>query len=223
MIELLLAEGPCDPCWELPRVSGAVRTGLLGWRSESEPIDAGVPPPVAAVIADALCRAGAVVFLGRIEPHPALSATWQSIDNAWVRSVRVGGRLWPWAREVPLICTRAPATAVQLFEQDAYPWHLRGQAVLLTRADQRPPNVSAEMLRAIFDGRIEAPDFVDRGVDGLMLPAVDGDFAGLFAFDSAHWTSMTAALEVAVKSTHGGWRRLSEPEMKLAFSSPAAS
>lgn len=221
MLELLLVESPRDPCWELPRVTGAVPAGLLGWRSQPEVpadagIDAGVPAPVAAIIADALCRAALVTFLGRVARNVRLTAEWQSVDTAWVRRV-VSGRLLGRAGEFPLVCTRSPTIAAQLFDQDPFPWHLLGQAALLSELDRPPPDVDATLLRAIFAGRIEPRDFAASGVDGLLLPAVDGDFAGLFAFTDVRWTAALQGLETAARAAGAGWRRLGEPELKLAF------
>jgi hypothetical protein len=211
MIQFLLAEDPRDPCWELPHVADAHASALLGWRTPAESVDAGVPAAVAAVLVKVLCDAARVTFLGRLAPSARLTGVWQPMGAAWVR--RAGPRrMLRRAAEYPLISTRAPDIVAPLFEQAAYPWHLRGQAVLLSAGEGPPPEVGTGLLRAIFDGHVAASACLAAGIDALLLPAVDGDFAGLYAFTAPRWSALIHALETAAPV-----RRLTEREMKEAF------
>jgi hypothetical protein len=217
VLELLLADDPRDPCWELPRVADAYASALLGWRPQTESVDAGVPAAVAAILADVLCGAATVTFLGRLDASVRPTEDWRPAGaTAWVR--RAGSRrLMGRSAGYPLIGTRAPDVVAALFEQDAFPWHLRGQAVLLSDGERPPPKVSVGLLRAIFGGCVAASDCLGEAVDGLLLPAVDGDFAGLYTFTQARWSAVIRALEAA-ESSHGTvLHRLTEREMKQAF------
>ncbi|HXU62725.1 MAG TPA: hypothetical protein VN962_13540, partial [Polyangia bacterium] len=61
LISLRLCSGFTRREWNLP-VATALTRLLIGWRTVPSPVDAGVPPVVADVLATALCRHATLTF-----------------------------------------------------------------------------------------------------------------------------------------------------------------
>jgi hypothetical protein len=168
------------PVWGLPvAVPSWVRRGLIGWRVVPEQVDAGVPEPVARLIASALVSHSRVTFAER----PTLS----------------------------LVHTTDAGAAQRLFDSEGFDWTMGAQVVFLSAPSAPPPAVSEAHMRAAFDGA-QFDGIAGTGATGLLLPGVDGDVAGLYAFSDRLWDGLASALRCACRNSGAVWREVEEGE-----------
>jgi hypothetical protein len=185
----------------LPPVSGHMT--LIGWRQIPESIDAGVPKEVAAVLARALTSVARVTFPTSVV-HAPVTPAWSASGDDLIRDVTwkgLGGyakaTLKGLPKDVVLISTRQPTTAMGLFDDARYPWWLQGQLVMLSPPDAAPPDIDLETLGALLeqDWTRRADSLAARRIDGILRPGVDGDVAGLLSFANAVKQDFLASLE----------------------------
>jgi hypothetical protein len=155
-VELFVTESPASAIWKLPPSGEAGEYLLFGWRVCPEPVEGGVPPLVAKVLAGALCESATVSFLSDDSRRPRFN----------------------------LVSTTDPRVAIALFDEAAYPWTQHGQLALLSGKDTRPPDLTAKQIRALIEH--QNPGIAKQaGFTGVLLPGVDGDVAALWTFDPA--------------------------------------
>jgi hypothetical protein len=188
LVELRFVRDPRDPCWELWPASPGMRTGLIDWLLEDAPVDAGVPPDVAELICQALCRSRRVTFLDP-RAEETTSPAWSAGPDGWTRVLQptLFGRMSGRPR-YPLLCTEQPERAAELFSTEGFSWVQKGQIALLSRASGPPPELGHAQIDAIFRrepiGRIQLG--LPADIEALLLPAVDGDYAQLIALEEVH-------------------------------------
>jgi hypothetical protein len=187
-VEFFIAENPRSSDWklDLPAVCGVC--SLLGWRVRPEPVDSGVPPPVAAMLCRVLCDSATVSFISGDSSAPPFS----------------------------LVSTNTPAIASGLFEEAKYPWTQQGQMVLLSARGASPPNLSPREVRAVMERDPEIAQ--QAGFMGALLPGVDGDVAGLWVFDAAAKQSLIDAMRTQCAAAGWHFEVLAEDEFREKLS-----
>lgn len=188
---------------------------LLGWVQDRVPVDAGVPPEVASIIARAACSSYVLTFFDRQAAEYAAPSKWTTTPWGWACVVdppiwkRVLGR---WA--LPLVATSVPTMAAQLFYADYFSWELRGQIVLLSTPGVAPPPLTYEQLEWLvgdepLDRRaVPLPqDFV-----AVIVPGPDGDFAEFIAFEEAVRGNLTEEIRRECNDAGVAWSLVPEDE-----------
>ena len=191
----------------------AVRSALIAWESTPEPVDAGVPGPVAHVLAAGLAEAGRVAFLRSTAPF-AGSTDWTAVGADSVRDAGAPGvlaRLAQAAHAAParfaLVATREPATIVASFEDPGFPWWLQGQVLLLSDPRAGPPDITPERARACCgEGAWAHVDALRAaGIVVLARPGVDGAVIGVHALVPSRLAGVLEALSRAAGVAGAGW------------------
>jgi hypothetical protein len=216
VLALRFTADPTDPWWELRPVGPAARIGLLGWITDAPQIDDGVPHEVARVIARAACRSCLVTFLHPL-PEQQAPSTWQPIPRGQGCVVKPPPLKRALRRPTfPLIATGDPDLAESLFYADGFSWELRGQMALLFPTGSAPPPVTYDALEAVFGGEPIDRDHMQlpAGLLGLLLPAVDGDFAQVIALDEPFWLTLPEMLAEECRRAALGWSVISQEEFK---------
>jgi hypothetical protein len=137
------------------------------WTGDVPPVDGGVAPEVARVLA----------------------RTWTSIARVTFLSSA--------ARGSKLLSTTDPGAAAQLFEDAAFPWWLQGQLVLLSDREADSLTIDERSVLALIDDdwARRAALLAVHGVEGVVRPGVDGDLAGVLALNDRLDSRMLASLE----------------------------
>jgi hypothetical protein len=197
MCRLLLTLNPQDSCWELYAGSEPGMRGLLGWITDTQAVDAGVPQDVAALLTGALCRCVTQTFLWQPDKGQSLSDQWETIGEGQAKHLKAG--LLDRVRGNPsftLLATLNPAEAENLFYNEKFSWELRAQRVFLSPIDVLP-DLDYRHVSTVFNWPANLDvrtHFQGTNVLGLLLPGVDGDFAELVVFDEVQWPSLQQAL-----------------------------
>jgi hypothetical protein len=161
----------------------------LGWPIDPDRRDEGLDDWVSTALVKALTECGNVAFL-----HSASSTTggkWAMVaPSTWETATRHGplgfGRLWG------LRFSRDPNLVRELFEDDEYSWHLRGQLALLYRPETEPESLDAGAIARCIDEQDITPlaDCI-----GYLRPGDDGDFGELGMSGSEDLDRVIAALQ----------------------------
>ena len=218
---LLLVDTPKDPAWELDWESlHGVRTGLLSWVTAEPQVDAGVPRPIAELLARAFCRNSTVTYLCSQVP--------ESADGAWRTSpigamCRIRSNSIVQRQYYPLLATRRPEVAVQLFDDERFQWFMRAQAVVLSDPNGALPALDWGLLDGALGKPIQTP--ADRlraaGVLVLIVPGVDGCVAGFYFLDEAFGSTFVATLQTLCLEMNIPGEVLSEAQFRERLMGPA--
>ena len=186
---VIVCPDPVESYWQLgePPAPPAGLT-LIGWKEDPRPVDAGVPPVVAAIIASALTHSMRVTFLHPDLRSPVDATDWQSAaaPGDSVRALpqgRLAARIMARLKRQPeafqLYSTCDHNTAVKLF--DVPDWCLQGQVALLSSAESPPPNLDFQSVTALLGDSWarRVSELHSEGICGALRPGVDGDVAGL--------------------------------------------
>ena len=193
--------------WQLGRLPPAAgRMTLIGWKQDPDPIDAGVPKEVAAVLARALTSLARVTFPSSIEHASATG--------------RVVGPRKGAPGDLVLVWTTDAETAMQAFDDPGYPWWLQGQVLLMSASTAAGPDISRNQLLALFaeEWAREAATLAQFGVVGIVRPGVDGDMAGLLSLSAGFDDAMLAALEREALLASFEWSVVTEEAFPVRYS-----
>lgn len=203
-----------SPVWELPPVKNAGSpVALVGWTTDTDPLDAGVPPLARTLLARALTRLARVTF-----PHPDIRLAaddWQETAEGSIKVLTPGhARALRKRSPITLLSTTSAESAVRLFTAFPYSWEMKTQVAILTDRLAPPPRLSYETVEALLNREpIDEPALVaEAQVRGLLTPAVDGDFAALIGLAP---TLLRALVDVLAEECAGagvGWETLTESE-----------
>lgn len=217
-ITLSIAADPVDSRWQLPAVSEG-RAWLLAWRVDPWPVDAGLPPPLALVLAEALCACGAVAYLSPVMPDLAQQQGWVRVAGDpphWHHTVRppLLGRLVGGQPAMALTATTDAKTAAAAFDIAGFDWSQQGQIVMVLSGDEPPPvdlsALGATLAGAPWSARSLSGTPTLRGV---LLPGVDGAIAQVAAFDPDLWPTLEPALRGAAHAKGIGVLCTTEAEL----------
>lgn len=214
---VLAVRRPAPPgAWDLDWTSPLGATGLLlGWVPARYTPDGGVPDDVARILGWALCASHTVVGRTRRVPY--------GVDGAWVDAP--GGaacacpppRWWRRRSEVcPMLATRDPARAAQFFDEPDFVWTQRGQTLLLA-APHALPKLSATLLDALdaLPLRATPADLAGAGLQGVVIPSVDGVAAGLYVPDAGVRARLLDAVAHAAWMSGGEFLETDEEQLAL--------
>jgi len=177
-IELRFCAQPPRSLWLKPEIPEGADGAVIGWIQDAAPIDSGVPPDVAQIVAKALVEIYRLTF---VDPGRTKSLDWQDQGDYLIRFVRADGigKLNPSAGYA-LTSTRAPRVAMRLFETAESLWTLQSQLVLLTDKHAQAPAVSFRAIDVLMRRReLDLAGLQAFGCRGIMTPGPDGDFAQL--------------------------------------------
>ncbi len=193
---------------------------LIGWRLPSSAVDSGVPEVVGAILAQAFTSIARVTF--------PVSDDQQSAPQAWpvhgddaVVFLRSNG-LYQRAQAaikgepviVKLMSTCEPMTAVRMFDDPGYPWHLQGQVAVLSRRDSPVPDIDRNAVLSLMSEQwIEhCAQLRGHGIEGVIRPGVDGDILGVYSPSDEFTRTVLGALEHAVRQASFDWSCLPEED-----------
>ena len=173
--------------WQLPTDVRCAERLLVGWRFTPEPIEAGPPRAVAILLVGALARHGTLSFAAAV--HPRASGT------------LLAGK--PWLRSDFVWHTSASSeeAVAGIFFADFFSWNLRGQVVCLGKAGAHL-ELSERFLQLTSDPSLFG-ELEGMGVQGILLPGVDGDVAGLYFFNAAIASAVRGEL-ISLAAAAGG-------------------
>jgi len=181
--------------WQLPVDEAFGDRVLIGWRTERPRVDAGVPSSVARLLAEALCRHSTVTFA---KGHHAPAG------------VSLVPRQWRMGRHFEWRSTRDPdEAAAGIFGDPLFPWERQGQIALLSPPGQIP--ILDERQLALTHDPSMASTLRGLSVCGVLLAGVDGDVAGIYAFDAADGEAYQSGLVTCARELTVTVEVLDEP------------
>lgn len=200
--------GPWHGGLKVDRESEVGRLGsLLEWHVPVRSADAGMPPEVARIFAEALCAVGPVA--GCTQDLPAgVGAAWTPVPGG--HAYRFTRPWWRGPRhDLGLRASRDPAVVARMFDDETFPWSHEYQTVFLCAPDTLPA-----LDRATVEACLVVPMTVtparlsELGVLGLLNAGVDGDVAGMYVFDPAVRASLTGALAETTRRAGARWEEI---------------
>jgi hypothetical protein len=116
----------------------------------------------------------------------------------------------------PLISTSAAEKGRSIFNAEPFVWEFGSQIVFLSAADAPPPAIQFDHVDRIFQAELLNRDRLDlpSNITGLLLPAVDGDFVEVVAFDEQLWQTLLRDLDSECTKMGVRWSVVSENEFK---------
>jgi hypothetical protein len=228
---LLVCVDPVGSHWQLgPLPPAKGRILLIGWRLTPRPVDDGVPDDVGAILTRAFTSIARVSFPVS-EMTGAASKEWSDGD-VQLRSLGDGGliehiksALNRAPTSTTLLSTRAAQAAARMFDGGGYPWHLQGQAAVLSLRDAAPPDIDRQSLLSLIadDWAQQLVQLRCAGIVGGLRPGVDGEVVGVLSLNDGLTGALPDALEHEARRAGFGWLRLSEPDFTdmLAAAPPA--
>jgi hypothetical protein len=114
------------------------------------------------------------------------------------------------------MCTARSEVATRLFYTEHFDWNLKTQVGVLSKRDGPPPALSYTWVSDLLDRKPLDPESfaTETQAQGLLLPGVDGDFAGLTVFKQAVWTKLEEHLAEECRSVEAAWEIIPEQEFK---------
>jgi hypothetical protein len=186
-----------EPTWHLPVGASNWHRALLGWSVTPAPVDSGVPRPVAELLCATIVARGRVTFAkGLSQPGSVLGFR----------------RTWREGREFEWVTTRDPKAAMALFDDEAFPWSMQAQAAHVVEDPGPASSLAPGDLGVPDERRID--DLARRGVCMLLLPGVDGDFAGIYARSDASRSAILEDLRTGVVRLGAEWVVTSEAGLR---------
>ncbi len=209
---------PQNDFWQLrPPYSADFYTGLLGWMTDNNRIDAHVPPSVITLLSQVLCSCGQLTFFYPSVASEERAEDWQAIDKGACRILRGQKPSWLTRKpDYPLFSTSNPESAEKLFCAEPFSWELQQQMVLLSSKDALQPTLDYESVhKAYAFGNYEL--LLKAGIEGIFYPAVDGDFAGLMVFRKKLWEHLLLQLAESCAASDYDWSLMSEFDFQKIF------
>jgi len=195
------------------RPGKGVRHAVFDWIVQPLPVDAGPPPLVAEVFAEALAAIGRVAFVDE-SPVKLPYGAWRTVDHDdWLPLAR--GLLEP---RFALVATRDPARIRTMFDSAAS-WSQRAQAGFVL--GEALPILPRTLVDRVIAAR-DAP-LASLGLPGevrmLVLPAVDGALIEVAARDDGGFDDLRAGIAAACRTRAIGFEV--RPALATRYSSPA--
>ena len=183
----------------------------VGWRMPIDPVDAGVPSEVAAILITALLRFGRVVF-----PSWDLCVDadeqWKPRGSDLARALPRGGGAGVLARlrgerRTVLVATARPETALKLFDDGGFAWSAGTQVAFVARTDHDLPTIDLADVELLLGSEwtTAARGLFAKGAMGVLRAGVDGDVAGFLAVDAVAAERFVQALAAAAEASGFDW------------------
>jgi hypothetical protein len=138
-------------------------TFLATWRVEPEPVDAGIPPSIRTVVAEALCSLGPCWFPG------------DEGSGAPVATPRLNRRL-AW-RKAMIFRADDGSQLLPAFESGAHDWSMAAQWIVVGASDDRSNDRIVAVLKTLLE-QWKLPGDWPSEVSAIIQAGVDGDSAG---------------------------------------------
>lgn len=214
--QILVTSAPKSSRWGVPTVASGLLV-LIGWRlAAGRPIDGGVPPVVAALLARGFTRSFRVSYFDAAEPPKSTAAC---VTRLAVSGV--GARLRALAQHLPAtvfqISTRDPETAKAAFNASLFSWTMQGQALLLSDPEAPSRALGWGEMWSVTERTdpITSDALTALNAQALVLPGVDGDVAALVSSTVEIEAKMLAALRMEAELGDFDWRLLNEEDFAL--------
>ena len=171
--------------WQVPFEVDVADRILVAWRCLPDPVDAGPPPSVKALLVGALQKHAMLTF-----PSALLSGGRAPLTKRW----KAGGFLWRTGADVD-------DAAEGIFDADFFPWAMQGQVTILGSPGS-PPKLDERYLDLASEPFL-FESLKSTGAVGVLLPGVDGAVAALYFFDTALAGAVRNELDRAVRAAGG--------------------
>jgi hypothetical protein len=209
---------PRNDFWRLRQPDSIdVYTGLVGWVTNGKQRDARVPPQVIELLTYVMCNCALLTFFYPSEASEGSAESWQAIDQGYHCKLRGTRPSWLTRRpDYPLFSTADRESAEKLFYAEPFNWELQQQMVLLSAPDSAPPTLDYESIhKAYTSGNYE--HLMENGIDGILYPALDGDFAGLMVFRKKLWEGLLLKFAESCAAREYEWGLMSESDFQKIF------
>jgi hypothetical protein len=180
---------------------------LLGWLVRPATVDAGLPDGFAQLLADVLTQHVRVSLFSGAPQRRGLLERWFS---------------HPHAKPGALVHTRDPGRVREFFASTAFDGSLRATAAFLSPLDAPAPELAGEDLENALAGRAY-DGWRARGIVGLVMPGVDGQVLGVYAFDTSAWTRWKEGLRETARRHDIEWRDVDEDAFARALADGGAA
>jgi hypothetical protein len=153
-----------DPTrWQVASDAHLASSFLVTWRVQPEPVDAGIPPGIRTVLAEALCAIGACWFPG------------DEGSGAPVATVRLHRQLG--SRKTLIFRADDGSQLLPAFESGAHDWSMAAQWIVVGPGDDRSNDRMVAVLKTLLEDW-KLPDDWPSDVSAIIQAGVDGDAAG---------------------------------------------
>ena len=217
LVRLVLTLNPVAPHWEFTPPSCATQTCLIGWVMAKPSVDAGVPNTVAALFARVLARCAMVTFFSDSTRSIDGVESTEHYERPVTQVIKPTGLLGAVVHKgYPLTSSQDPAIVQTLFDADGFSWPLKAQRAFLS-APGVLPDLQFKDVDMAFNRpqALECEELVSKAhVLGMLLPGVDGDFAGIVAFSNDFWTRFMDAFEAENRESNIAWSAVDEANFR---------
>jgi len=175
---------------EPPQAPGA--GFLFGWTVTPDPVDAGIPQPVARVLAEAAVSIGTVFFGGDADPYGEKGSQQIRFRRHWWRS-----------SELTVYRATSVETVLPAFDSARHDWSMNAQWLVVSDSSGLTPE-TATVLKTLY-ANWTLPDPWPAGIRMIIQSAIDGDAAACYVQDPAaqesfikavHQSAVTAGMTV---------------------------
>lgn len=164
---------------------------LLTWDVEPDPIDAGAPETIQAVLAGALLTFGAMLFLDTEPPRGADVRATLTLRRGWWDIL---------PRRSPLVRADTMETARRAFDATGHSWAQAAQWIVVVERDAAVDEAVAGFVERLHvDWAV--PEVWPEPVRLLVEAGNDGDMASLIGRDEAALAALGAAVEERMPAT----------------------
>ncbi|GCB05043.1 hypothetical protein PSUB009319_26740 [Ralstonia sp. SET104] len=217
--KLIATRDPGGAFWQLgPLPPKAGHLILIGWQCATLPTDSGVPEPIATILAQAVVSVATVSFLTS-ETSITDSGRQYALGSGGIAEY-LRSRWMRAPTQVTLQATTDAQTAIRLFDDSGYSWHLQGQVAILSTEHADIASLDRKTVLSLIgpDWTMEATALTAKGITAVLRPGVDGAVIGVLCLDDTFAQALTAALERETNAAGFGWTMLTETEFENALS-----
>ena len=212
---LVLVRNPVGLQWEFEPPPCANPTALIGWVMREPDVEGGIPNSVAVLLANVLTRCATVSVLGTPENSNDSESNHLFAGETNFQVVKPTGIIAPQIHKgYPLVTTRNPEIVQTLLCDGDFSWSIKAQRIFLSAPD-RLPTLSYEQIDTAFErvSTLNCDDLSNNAnVLGLVVPAVDGDFAGIISFSPTFFADLISDLRAECDANHLTWTEVSEAD-----------
>ncbi|NML15103.1 hypothetical protein [Azohydromonas caseinilytica] len=202
--------------WQLGNLQESLAlVSLIGWAQYPPPVDAGVPDPVAAALAEALTVVGQVVFPWALSEGAIAGVihAQRLTPPGWGTSLIF--RLKHFPCDTALLFTRDPQAAQHLFHSVGFPWTQQGQIVLVLNTQAAFPALGMEQIDKLTSEywATQVATLKIHGIVAALRPGVDGDVAAFLALNEDVAAIFQQALQASCVKCNVNFELCTETEL----------
>lgn len=161
---------------------------ILTWTVTPHPADAGVPAPIARILAEALISFGSVYFGG--EPAPDEQAA------------RVRVRRGLFSDTIAVVAAQSVDSVMPAFSCARHDWSQNAQWLIVTdkTSSPLPADILSHLVRGLYQDW-DLPQTLPPGVAVIVQAAVDGDGAAFHCAHAREASRLMTFLETSARDT----------------------